>query len=149
MVIMIKCNRLITFSLVIFSFGLFVGSAIQFSAVAKAQAPNQVFELRTYTTHPGRLDALHARFRDHTLKLFERHGITNIGYFVPQEAPLADNTLIYLLAHDSREGAKSSFTNFINDPDWKKVYKESHLSGPIVENIESVFMDPTDYSYIK
>tara|TARA_B100001059_G_C17381754_1_gene354789 strand:+ start:108 stop:551 length:444 start_codon:yes stop_codon:yes gene_type:complete len=138
----------ITFGLIIFSLGLLVGSGSNFTTTAQAQS-NQVFELRTYTTYPDRLEALETRFRDHTVGLFERHGMTNIGYFVPQDAPLSDNTLIYILAHDSREAAKESFSNFVNDPDWKKVYKESHLSGPIVENIESVFMDPTDYSLIK
>ncbi len=138
----------ITFSLIIFSLGLLVGSGSNFTTTAQAQS-NKVFELRTYTTYPDRLEALETRFRDHTVGLFERHGINNIGYFVPQEAPLSENTLIYILAHDSREAAKESFSNFINDPDWKKVYKESHLAGPIVENIESVFMDATDYSDIQ
>ena len=148
---MFKRNRfLIAFSLAIFGFGMVAGSAIQFAGVAEAaHHSNQVFELRTYTTLPGRLEALHSRFRDHTVGLFERHGMTNVGYFVPQEAPLADNTLIYLLAHDSREAAKASFTSFANDPDWKKARAESISSGDIVAGITSVFLDPTDYSPIK
>ena len=138
----------ITLGLFIFVIGLAVGNAINFTATAEAKS-NKIFELRTYTTLPGRLDALNSRFRDHTVDLFERHGMTNIGYFVPQESPLSENTLIYILAHDSREAAKESFSNFINDPDWKKAYEDSHRDGFIVENIESVFMDATDYSKIQ
>jgi hypothetical protein len=109
----------------------------------------RVFELRTYHTLDGRLDALHARFRDHTVKLFEKHGITNIGYFTPQDPPLAGKTLIYLLAHPNREAAKKSWDGFRNDPAWKKVQQESEKSGKIVEKVESVFLDPTDFSALK
>jgi hypothetical protein len=108
-----------------------------------------VFELRTYTTIPGRLDALHARFSNHTIALFERHGITNIGYFVPQDAPLAENTLIYVIAHDSREAAKASWAAFVADPDWLAAREASISDGPIIDSIESVFMDATDYSMMK
>lgn len=109
----------------------------------------RVFELRTYHALEGRLDALQARFRNHTVKLFERHGITNIGYFTPQDAPLAGKTLIYLLAHPSREAAKKNFDAFRKDPDWLKAREASEVSGKIVEKVESVFLDPTDYSAIK
>lgn len=105
-----------------------------------------VFEMRTYTTQDGKLDALQARFRDHTLALFEKHGMTNVGYWTPTDKP---NTLIYIVSHASREQAKKSWQNFINDPQWKKAYAASILNGKIVSNIESVFMLPTDYSPIK
>jgi hypothetical protein len=114
-----------------------------------AQSKGRVFEIRTYTTEEGRLDALQARFRNHTVKLFERHGMTNIGYWVPQDAPLSKNTLIYILAHPNREAAKKNWDAFRNDPEWKKVRDESEASGKIVSKIESVFMDATDYSLIK
>ena len=135
--------------LAIFASGVISGNFIQFNGVAEAQSSDRVFELRTYTTHPGRLDALHARFADHTTALFERHGMTNIGYFVPQDAPLAENTLVYVLAHDSREAAKASWAAFNADPDWQKAYQASRSDGPIVDKVENVFMDATDYSMMK
>jgi hypothetical protein len=109
----------------------------------------RVFELRTYHTLPGRLPALQARFRDHTTQLFERHGMTNIGYWTPADAPASENTLIYILAHASREAAKKSWDEFRNDPEWQQVAKASEADGKIVEKVDSVFMDATDYSRIK
>lgn len=132
-----------------FVLGLISGSMIQFANVAEAQPSNRVFELRTYTTLPGRLDALHARFAQHTIGLFERHGMTNIGYFSPQDLPLADNTLIYVLAHDSRESAVVSWNAFVADPEWQRVFEESQRDGRIIEKLESVFLDATDYSQLK
>ena len=112
-------------------------------------AENRVFEMRTYTTVDGRLDALLTRFRDHTTKLFEKHGMTNIGYWVPQDAPLSKNTLVYVLAFPSREAAKKSWDAFRTDPVWQKAQKESEVSGKIVDHVVSVFMDPADFSKIK
>jgi hypothetical protein len=112
----------------------------------RAANANRVFELRTYTTVEGRLDALNARFRNHTVKLFEKHGMTNIGYFVPMDKP---NTLVYLLAHSSRDAAKKSFDEFRKDPEWIKARDASEKDGKIVEKVESVFLEPTDYSQVK
>jgi hypothetical protein len=114
-------------------------------------AANRVFELRTYTTPPGKLDALKARFRDHTVKLFEKHGMTNIGYWAPQDAPQKDNTLVYLLAHSSREAAAKSWADFRTDPDWVKARTESEKDGPLTiqGGVTSVFLDPTDFSALK
>jgi hypothetical protein len=112
-------------------------------------AENRVFEMRTYTTVDGRLDALLTRFRDHTTKLFEKHGMTNIGYWVPQDAPLSKNTLVYILSYPSREAAKKSWDAFRADPVWQKAQKESEASGKIVDHVVSVFMDPADFSKIK
>jgi hypothetical protein len=109
----------------------------------------RVFELRTYHALPGRLPALQARFRDHTLKLFVKHGMTNVGYWTPLDAPASENTLIYVLAHASREAAKKSWDDFRNDPEWQAVAKASEADGKIVEKVESVFMDATDYSPIQ
>ena len=109
----------------------------------------RVFELRTYTTNTGKLPDLLSRFRDHTLKLFKKHGMTNVGYWVPQDAPASQNTLIYILAHDSREAAKKSWDEFRNDPEWKEVQKASEANGKIVSKVESVYMDATDYSPMK
>ena len=115
---------------------------------ALAQAP-RVFELRTYTAPEGKLADLHARFRNHTLRIFEKHGMTNVVYLKPLDAPLADNTLIYLIAHKSREAAKASWSAFGKDPEWQKVAQESQVNGKIVARVESVFMNATDYSPIK
>ena len=108
-----------------------------------------VYELRTYHTLPGRLDALIARFRDHTTKLFEKHGMRNVGYWVPADAPASQNTLIYVLEHDSRDAAKKSWDDFQNDPEWKKVRDASEAEGKIVEKIDDVYMTPTDFSKLK
>ena len=112
-------------------------------------AANRVFELRTYTTPPGKLDALQARFRDHTVKIFDKHGMKSIGYWVPQDAPLKENTLIYILAHESRDAAAKSWAAFRTDPDWVKAKAESEKDGPLTTKVESVFIDPTDFSAIK
>jgi hypothetical protein len=117
--------------------------------VAEAQAGAKVFELRTYTSPPGKLQDLHARFRDHTRRIFEKHGMTNVAYFAPTEDPLAQNTLIYLIAHPSREAAKASWAAFGADPEWRKVAADSQVNGRIVEKVESVFLTATDYSPLK
>ncbi|MGQ0735504.1 MAG: NIPSNAP family protein [Acidobacteriota bacterium] len=115
---------------------------------AAAQAP-RVFELRTYTAPDGKLADLHARFRNHTRRIFEKHGMTNIGYWKPLDAPLANNTLLYVLAYPSREAAKASWDAFRNDPEWKKVASETQANGPIVAKVESIYLEPADYSAIK
>lgn len=120
--------------------------AICFVLASAVSATADVFELRTYTVNEGKLDALNKRFRDHTVKLFEKHGMVNVGYWVPADAPKSKNTLIYVLKHKSREAAKASWKGFVNDPDWKKAFKESRKDGAIVNKVESVFMKATDYS---
>ena len=139
----------VPFSLVLFAFGFVAGNLTQIAGVAEAQSSDRTFELRTYTTHPGRLEELHARFGDHTVGLFERHGMTNIGYFRPADSPLAENTLIYLLAHDSREAAEASWAGFRADEDWARVAEESRQNGRLVENVDSVFLTPTSYSTMR
>jgi hypothetical protein len=111
----------------------------------KVNAP-RLYELRTYTTHPGRLDALNARFRDHTLKLFEKHGMKNEMYWIPTDPELSKNTLIYVVSHASEEAAKKSWATFRADPEWIKVSGASEKDGKIVEKVVSVYMTPTDYS---
>ena len=118
-------------------------------AVTVHAAANRVFELRTYTTPPGKLDALKARFRDHTITLFNKHQMTSVGYWTPQDAPTKDNTLIYVLAHPSREEATKNWAAFRADPDWVKAKADSEKDGPLTTKTESVFMDPTDFSQIK
>jgi hypothetical protein len=114
-----------------------------------AQQHGRVFELRTYTCYDGKLPDLLARFRNHTMRIFKKHNMTNIGYWVPQDSPASQNTLIYILAHPSREAAKKNWDAFRSDPEWQKVQKESEANGKIVSKVESVFMDPTDFSPLK
>jgi hypothetical protein len=118
-------------------------------AAIPAYAADRVYELRTYTTLDGRLDALKARFRDNTMRIFEKHGMKNVAYWVPQDAPRSSNTLIYIISHASRDAAKMNWEAFRNDPEWKKVSADSEKDGKIVSKVESVFMDPTDFSPLK
>ena len=115
-----------------------------------AFAQNRVYELRTYTCNEGKLEALKARFRDHTIEIFKRHGMESVGYWVPQDGPASKTTLIYILAHPSREAAAKNWADFRNDPEWKKVSAESGAQRQDCRQAsESVFMDPTDFSKLK
>jgi hypothetical protein len=118
-----------------------------FGAVALAE--NRVYELRTYTAAEGKLEALKARFRDHTNTIFKKHGMESIGYWVPQDGERSKNTLIYILVHPSREAATKNWADFQADPEWKKVAAESEANGKLVLKVESVFMDPTEFSKLK
>ena len=109
----------------------------------------RVYELRTYTCYEGKLDALKARFRDHTITIFNKHGMESVGYWVPQDGERSKNTLIYILAHPSREAATKNWAEFQADPEWKKVAAESEANGKIVLKVESVFMEPTEFSHLK
>jgi len=134
----------------VFLAGVIVGQLFPaHAAVAQAPGANRVFEIRTYTAPEGKLEELHKRFRDHTLRIFRKHDMTSVGYFRPQDAPLKDNTLIYVLAHPSREAAKKNWADFQADPEWQKVSTESQVNGRIVSKVESIFADPADYSPIK
>jgi NIPSNAP len=107
----------------------------------------RAFELRTYVAAPGKLDALLARFRDHTTALFEKHGMTNVGYWVAQDAEAQPTeTLIYLLAHASREAAAESWAGFYVDPDWVAAKDASEVDGRLTTSVASTFLSPTDFS---
>jgi hypothetical protein len=108
-----------------------------------------VYELRTYHCYPGKLDALLARFRDHTMKLFERHGMHNVAYFTPTDEPQKNDTLIYIISHESRQKAEENWKAFQADPEWTKVREASEASGKIVEKVDRVFMVSTDFSPMK
>jgi len=133
----------------VFGAGFVVGNLVQPAASLRAQSNQRVFELRTYTAPEGKLGALNARFRDHTRRIFDKHNMTSIGYWTPQDAPDSQNTLIYILSHPSREAAKANWAAFQADPEWQKVSAESQKDGRIVSKVVSVFMDATDYSAIK
>ena len=154
---MLNPSRVVT-GLALLAIGFALGarsssSVVSASSVAlgseSAQSAARVFELRTYTAPEGKLPDLNARFRDHTMRIFKNHGMTSVGYWVPQDAPAKDNTLIYIISHDSRDAAKKNWADFSADPEWKKVSAESQVNGRIVTNVVSVFMDATGYSPIK
>ena len=113
------------------------------------QVEKRVFEMRTYYAHPGKMDALHARFRNHTCKLFEKHGMTLVGFWSPIDAKDAQQKMVYILAYPSKEAADKSWAAFRKDPDWIKAKNASEKDGPIVAKVESVFLTATDYSAIK
>ncbi len=116
---------------------------------AQAADSARVFELRTYHCFPGKLEALKTRFREHTTTIFERHGMTNVAYWDFQDEPDKSNTLIYVISHASREQAKKNWAEFSADPEWKKVAAESEVNGKLVEKVDSVFLDATDFSPLK
>jgi hypothetical protein len=118
-------------------------------AEASLQARDRVFELRTYTAPEGKLDALQTRFRDHTMRIFERHGMTNIGYWLPQDTTLRQNTLVYLLAHPTRAAADQAWRDFAADPEWVRVAEESQRDGRIVSGVVRMYLDPTDFSQMR
>ncbi len=134
------------FTCAVFAAGYWFGSG---NTPVHAQTSARVFELRTYHTPEGKLENLLARFRDHTVDLFNKHGMTSIGYWVPTDEPLKGRTLVYILAHPSREAAKTNWAAFRSDPEWKKVAAASEANGKIVEKVDSEYMEPTDFSKIK
>ena len=127
---------------------LFTATTVLLSFLSLASPSlGDVFEMRTYTTAEGRLKDLNTRFRDHTTRLFKKHGIESVGYWVPTNGEKSKNTLIYVIKHKSRDAAKASWKAFVSDPEWQKVAKESQKDGPILaKRPESVYMKATDYS---
>ena len=127
------------------------------TTVAAAPAPDsslapgsRCFELRTYTAAPGKLEALHARFRDHTNALFTKHGMTLVGYWVPSDADKgAANTLVYMLAFPDRAARDKAFKDFGSDPAWTAARDASEVNGKLTEKVESLFLTATDYSPMK
>jgi NIPSNAP len=127
---------------------LVVGAAFAagLSVGQEKKVTTRLYELRTYTTLPGRLPALNKRFAEHTLKLFEKHGMKNEMYWIPTDPAKKDNTLIYVVSHASREAADASWKAFGADPEWTKARDASEADGKIVEKVERVYMTLTDYS---
>lgn len=110
------------------------------------QSSTAVYELRVYHVFEGKLDDLLRRFRDHTMQLFEKHGIKNVAYWTPTDDPLKGKTLIYILAHPSREAATANWKTFREDPDWISVRDKSEANGKLVEKVDSTFLSITDFS---
>src|SRR5882757_5986735 len=141
--------------LLITLFTIALAATLNTNAQEKSGSPSvakdsRCFELRTYYAAAGKLEELHARFRDHTNKLFVKHGMELVGYWTPaDEAKGAKNTLIYILAHASRDAAAKSWKEFQDDPEWKAARAESEKDGKLTTKVESVFMKPTDYSPMK
>ena len=111
-----------------------------------AENSKVVYELRVYHANEGKLEALKARFRDHTITIFNRHGMKSVAYWVPADEPLKSKTLIYILQHPSREAATANWKSFRDDPEWVKVSTASEVNGKLVEKVDSTFMTLADFS---
>jgi hypothetical protein len=127
-----------------------MGAAMLMSALAGVQGVAQqdgvVFELREYHAAEGKLDDLLARFRNHTITIFKRHGMESVAYWTPTDDPLKGKTLFYILKHPSREAATANWAAFHDDPEWKSVSAASEVNGKLVEKVESTFLKLTDFS---
>lgn len=134
--------------MVVMALGLAVWFLSSAGAEEDKKVDTRVFELRTYHVVPGRMPAMNARFKNHTNKLLEKHGMTLVGFWQP-EGKDAETTLIYLVAHKSREAADASWKAFQADPAWLKAKADSEADGKIVEKVDRVFMSPTEYSALK
>lgn len=140
-------NRILAFAAVAAALAL-----VAFAGLRGAEAhegAHRVFEMRTYYAAEGKMDELHARFRNHTNQLFVKHGMKLIGYWTPTEGENAGKALVFILAHDSREAATASWNAFRDDPEWQAVYKETQANGTLVEKSETTFLEATDYSPIQ
>lgn len=133
------------FGLGAMGFGIFAAA----TNAENKKADTRVFEMRTYYAAPGKMEALHARFRDHTCELFKKHGMSIIGFWSPTKPEEAEKKLVYILAYPSKEAADKSWKDFRNDPDWQAAYQASEKDGKLVSKVESVYLNPTDYSPIK
>ena len=136
---------------IVLSFASGAATMLAMSVMSRsfADAPNHVYELRLYHVAAGKMDALKARFGEHTDALFKRHGMKSIGYWQPEDAPSSQELFIYVLEHTSREDAEKNWASFQNDPEWRKVKAESEAHGALVDRIDRYFMDPTSYSALK
>ncbi|NUQ64516.1 MAG: NIPSNAP family protein [Pirellulales bacterium] len=117
------------------------------AAPAEGKAPaGKVYELRVYKANPGKLEALNARFRNHTCRLFQKHGVEVVGFWTPMEGEEAQDTLIYIVAFPSVEAQKQAWQAFRDDPEWKAAKADSEKDGVLVKEIQSKNLTPTDYS---
>ena len=132
-----------------FLLGVTVMLAFTELGASNAESPHHVYELRLYHVNEGKMDALKARFGDHTDAIFRRHNMKSIGYWSPENAPGSQNLFIYILEHPSRQEAEKNWAAFQADPEWQKVKAESEANGPLVDHIDHYFMDPTTFSKLK
>ena len=144
------CKRNLTVAAAL-TLGMILGWTTASLRADSKEAANLVYELRTYYTHDGRLPALNDRFKNHTMKLFEKHGMKNVIYCteIDKDGKPVANKLVYLLAHKSQEAARASFAAFGKDPEWTAARDASEKDGKIVSKLESQFLVPTDYSPMK
>ncbi len=119
------------------------------SCASNPRPAEHVYELRMYHAKAGKMDALKARFRDHTDAIFRRHGMKSIGYWSPEDAPDSQDLFIYILEHPSRQEAEKNWAAFQADPEWQRVKAESEASGQLVNRIERFFMDATSFSALR
>ena len=129
------------------------GAALMLAIVrlpaSSPQPSHHVYELRLYHVKEGKMDALKARFGDHTDAIFKRHNMKSIGYWSPEDAPDSQNLFVYILEHPSRQEAEKNWAAFQADPEWQKVKKESEANGPLVDHIDRYFIDPTSFAALK
>jgi NIPSNAP len=118
--------------------------ALTFMSFKTTKEPSPFYEMRVYYSPAGKLETLLGRFRNHTTKLFEKHGMKNIGYWLPIDNK--DNKLVYILSYPSKEARVISWKNFMADPEWKAVQKATEANGRIVEKVECTYMTETDFS---
>jgi hypothetical protein len=121
-------------------------AAAQQDKANPATAATAVYELRVYHAAPGKLAELLARFREHTVKLFDRHGMKSIAYWTPVDEPQKNDTLVYILFHPSREAATANWKSFQDDPEWKSVRDKSEANGKLVEKVDSTYLALADFS---
>jgi len=133
-------------ALIALAAGLGIGLSV---SPAHSAGSGMVYELRKYYVFPGKEADIHKRFREHTMAIFEKHGMKNIAYWSPAEPKEGDPALVYIVAHASREQAKTNWKEFSADPEWQAVQKASEANGKIVAKVESMFLNPTDYSQLK
>jgi hypothetical protein len=133
------------------SFLLGVTLMLAFSKLGASnpQSAHHVYELRLYHVNEGKMDALKARFRDHTDAIFRRHNMKSVGYWSPQDAPDSQNLFIYILEHPSRQEAEKNWAGFQADPEWQKVKAESEANGKLADHIDHYFLDPTSFSALQ
>src|SRR5690348_9585565 len=135
----------------VLSFLLGVALMLAYSKLAASDqpSPHHVYELRLYHAKEGKMDALKARFGDHTDSIFRRHNMKSIGYWSPEDAPDSQNLFIYILEHRSRQEAEKNWVAFQADPEWQRVKAESEIGGPLVDHIDHYFMEATSFSALK
>lgn len=130
-----------------FAMGAVVMLGITTMSQSHAAPPAHVYEMRTYHANPGKLPDLEARFRDHTIEIFNKHHMKSVGYWVPQDNK--DYVLIYILEHPSKEEGLKNWAAFSADPEWQKAAKASEVNGKLVDHVDRVWMNPEDFSPLK